>query len=70
MLEWVILGAAALAGAKSIADEKAKREQEKHLWFGHMQCGACGYLWTSRKKTPPARCPRCRSAAIGLILGR
>lgn len=34
-----------------------KRDPNK--WYGDMLCMGCAYRWTSRKRTPPARCPRC-----------
>jgi len=81
MMEWLILGAVAAAIAKGFKDSKEQeelaktqwKEQEelaKTQWFGHMGCNACGYQWTSRKMTPPARCPNCRGNNIGTILGR
>lgn len=24
------------------------------------RCYNCGYVWSSRRETPPARCPRCQ----------
>lgn len=33
-------------------------------WNGQMRCNHCNYLWTSRRSTPPAHCPKCRSSSI------
>lgn len=38
-------------------------------WYGEMKCGKCGYDWKSRRKTPPASCPNCRSKLISRITG-
>ena len=44
-------------------------ERDPEKWYGKMACFSCGYLWPSRRNTPPARCPRCRSNQIGPQLG-
>jgi hypothetical protein len=33
-------------------------------WYGNMKRTRCGYQWSSRQNTPPARCPKCKSNAI------
>ena len=43
--------------------------RDPNLWYGSMGCYACGYLWQSRKNTPPASCPKCRSKSITIITG-
>lgn len=41
---------------------QAMRDPDK--WYGEMACRKCGYRWQSRRKTPPARCPRCSATLI------
>jgi rubrerythrin len=36
-------------------------------WYGKMRCGSCGYIWQSRRNTPPARCPRCSTTNIYVV---
>lgn len=44
---------------------QAKREAQKApVWRGRMSCITCRYEWTSRRQTPPATCPACRSGSI------
>ena len=73
MMEWFIIGAVAAGAIKGAKEDKKRREewerQSKTLWFGHMGCNSCGYQWTSRKATPPARRAGCRSNNLGVILG-
>jgi hypothetical protein len=38
-------------------------------WYGKMTCSKCGYLWESRRDTPPGRCPHCSSNRIETRLG-
>lgn len=45
-----------------------KKDAEK--WFGHMECLSCGYVWTSRRNTPPRQCANCRGRHIQIIKGR
>jgi len=33
--------------------------KDPNRWYGDMLCLDCGYRWTSRKSSPPARCPNC-----------
>lgn len=33
-------------------------------WKGGMRCNSCYYQWTSRRATPPARCPSCSSTNL------
>ncbi len=44
-----------------------KRDPNK--WYGKMSCTKCGYQWDSRRNTPPARCPKCRSNSIRPVNG-
>lgn len=41
----------------------------QNRWYGKMLCNTCNYRWQSRKKTPPAQCPNCRSKVISQELG-
>lgn len=36
-------------------------------WSGSMSCSSCGYIWESRRSTPPAKCPSCNSEFIKKI---
>jgi DNA-directed RNA polymerase subunit RPC12/RpoP len=44
-----------------------KRDPNK--WYGEMVCLTCNYKWQSRRNTPPARCPSCRSKSISVVKG-
>ena len=43
--------------------------KDPNRWYGKMNCERCGYSWESRRDTPPAQCPNCRSRFIATQLG-
>ena len=42
---------------------------DPNKWYGKMKCMKCGYHWSSRRNTPPARCPKCGSNTIITVKG-
>ena len=42
---------------------------DPNKWYGKMRCQRCGYQWQSKRRTPPARCPKCNSTGIEVTLG-
>jgi hypothetical protein len=42
----------------------AASHRDPNKWYGGMVCLKCGYHWQSRRHTPPATCPSCRSKQI------
>ena len=45
----------------------AASKPPEHVWYGRMRCGSCGYHWTSRRSSPPAKCAGCSSRNIFAI---
>jgi hypothetical protein len=43
--------------------------RDPNKWYGDMICETCQYQWLTRRKTPPAACPRCRKKAIKPVTG-
>jgi hypothetical protein len=56
-----------VAASRGEVSELFFRNPEK--WYGEMICKRCGYRWTSRKNTTPAKCPHCRSSYISIVTG-
>lgn len=49
----------------ALANWQARRNAQKPpVWRGRMYCITCRYEWTSRRQTPPARCPACGTGNI------
>ena len=45
-------------------------KHDPNKWYGKMIRNKCSYQWVSRRKTPPARCPRCSANKIRLLKGQ
>ncbi len=63
-MEWIVL-IVFLAVVSSIFNQA----NDDTKWFGYMICTSCHYRWTSRRNTPPSKCPNCNSRFISLLYG-
>jgi rubrerythrin len=70
---------AGAAARKALETAEAERQRqlrenppppprEDLVWRRRMYCNACGYRWTARRSTPPARCPGCSSRDVEPIM--
>lgn len=64
---WFLIPFGAGLVAPFLKDSKVLNDPNK--WYGSMECNKCGYEWKARKNTPPARCPKCSSKNIDVVLG-
>ncbi|WNC69950.1 hypothetical protein RI845_07385 [Thalassotalea nanhaiensis] len=45
-------------------ENKHFEPEEYEEWEGQMSCNKCGYVWQSRRNTPPSRCAGCSTNNI------